>query len=86
MRRPRPGSRTSTAKVVGAASATRWASLRRCVLALFGVAPSEVGTLRERAARIASFCASHALSATGSVPVDAFMLGPPCVGEVQFDG
>ena len=68
-------SKTSTAKTIGAASTTRWASLprwTRCALALFGVATPEAGTLRERAARVASFVASHAPIATGSVPIDAF--------------
>lgn len=67
--------RTSTAKVVGPASATRWASLRRwtrCALALFGVGPAEDGTMRERASRVAAFAASKAPLATGSVPWDAF--------------
>jgi hypothetical protein len=67
-------SRTSTAKTIGAASATRWASLRRwtrCALALFGMAP-ELGTMRERAARIASYVAAHAPIGTGSVSCDAF--------------
>jgi hypothetical protein len=66
---------TSTAKVVGSASATRWASLARwtrCALALFGVRPAEDGTVRERAARVAAFVASKAPLATGSVPWDAF--------------
>ena len=67
--------RTSTAKTIGAASATRWASLprwTRCALALFGLEASAIGTIRERAARIASFVAAHAPIATGSVPRDAF--------------
>lgn len=67
--------RTSTAKTIGAASATRWASLQRwtrCALALFGVEPAAAGTLRERAARVATFVAAHAPIATGSVPHDAY--------------
>lgn len=67
--------RISTARVIGAASATRWASLRRwtrCALALFGVDASASGTVRERAARVAVFVAAHAPIATGSVPLDAF--------------
>lgn len=67
--------RVSTAKNVGAASATRWASLQRwtrCALALFGATPGEFGTLRERAARIATFVAAHAPLTTGPVPYDAF--------------
>lgn len=68
-------SKTSTAKTIGAASATRWASLprwTRCALALFGVATSELGTVRERAARVAIAVASHAPIATTSVTIDAF--------------
>ncbi|MFO0025663.1 MAG: hypothetical protein ACK6DV_25265, partial [Deltaproteobacteria bacterium] len=55
--------RTSTAKTIGAASATRWASLARwtrCALALFGCEPPGLGTVRERATRVAAFVASHA--------------------------
>ncbi len=73
--------RTSTAKVIGAASATRWASLRRwtqCALALFGVATPMSGTMRERAGRIASFVAAHAPIALGPVPLDAFFGAPFC--------
>lgn len=73
--------RTSTAKVIGTASATRWASLRRwtqCALSLFGVATPDVGTMRERAARIASFVAAHAPNALGPVPLDAFFGAPFC--------
>lgn len=68
-------SRTSTSKTVGVASATRWASLRRwtrCALELFGTMPDEVGTLRERASRIATFIASRAPISHGPVPLDAF--------------
>jgi hypothetical protein len=67
--------RSSTAKRVGAASATRWASLlrwTRCALKLFGIATEEFGTHRQRAARITTFVASHAPIATGPVPHDAF--------------
>lgn len=67
--------RTSTAKTVGASSATRWASLRRwtqCALVLFGMAPGEGGTVRQRAARIAAFIASKAPVVAGPVPLDAF--------------
>jgi hypothetical protein len=67
--------RTSMAKRVGAASATRWASLlrwTRCALKLFGIEADQLGTHRERAARIASFVASHAPISGGPVPVDAF--------------
>jgi hypothetical protein len=67
--------RTSTAKTVGASSATRWASLRRWTrraLRLFGVLPGEIGTLRERAAAIASYVAAQAPIALGPVRLDAF--------------
>lgn len=67
--------RTSTATTIGAASATRWASLPRwtqCALALFGIEPPALGTMRDRAARIASFVAAHAPVTAGPVPVDAF--------------
>lgn len=66
---------TSTAKTIGAASATRWASLprwTRCALALFGIEPPAAGTVRARAARVAAFVAAHAPLASGSVPLDAF--------------
>jgi hypothetical protein len=65
----------STAKQIGAASATCWASLRRwtrCALTLFGIPPREVGTIRERAARVAAFVAAHAPITTGPVTHDAF--------------
>lgn len=67
--------RTSTAKTVGASSATRWASLvrwARCAMALFGVEPSDLGRTRDRAARVAAFVAAHAPLPTGAVPADAF--------------
>lgn len=67
--------RSSTVKRVGAASATRWASLlrwTRSALKLFGLEANEPGTHRQRAARIATFVASHAPIATGPVPHDAF--------------
>jgi hypothetical protein len=67
--------RTSTTKVIGDAAPSRWASLprwTRCALALFGTAPPEVGTTRERAARVAAFVASHSPQARGPVPIDAF--------------
>ena len=67
--------RTSTAKTVGASSATRWASLQRwtrCALRLFGVAPGEVGTLRERAAKVTAYVAAQAPTSQGPVAVDAF--------------
>lgn len=67
--------RTSTAKTVGASSATRWASLyrwTRCALGLFGIELPDRATIRESAARVAAFVASHAPLATGAVPADAF--------------
>jgi hypothetical protein len=66
--------RTSTARYVGAAGATRWASLRRWTRrasALFGIAPS-ARTLRACAARVATFVASRAPIASGVVLSDAF--------------
>ncbi len=54
--------RSRMSKTIGVASATHWASLRRwmwCVLALFDMRPNEVGTLREHAAHIVTFTASH---------------------------
>lgn len=78
---PSVRARTSTSKTVGASSVTRWASLRRwtrCALALFGIATPEVGTVRERAARLASFVAAHAPIARGPVPLDAFFGAPFC--------
>ena len=68
-------SKTSTARRVGAASASRWASLRRwtaCARSLFGITRARDGTVRQRAAVVASFVAAHALVSTGSVPLDAF--------------
>jgi hypothetical protein len=67
--------RSSTAKCVGVASATRWASLHRwtsCAVTLFGTAADLSGTVRERAARVATFVASHVPIATGRVTHDAF--------------
>jgi hypothetical protein len=74
---------TSTAKVVGASSATRWASLRRwtrCAPRLFGIAHREQGTLRERAAAVATFVAAHAPVSRGRVSLDAFF-GAACCGS-----
>jgi hypothetical protein len=67
--------RTSTAKAVGASTATRWASLQRwtrCALALFGVELPAQGTLRERAARVASYVAGHSPLPAGPIGADAF--------------
>ncbi len=74
--------RSSTARTVGAASATRWASLGRWVrsaLAIFGVVAGEAGTMRQRAAMIAVYVASKAPLITGPVPFDAFYGGAFCV-------
>jgi hypothetical protein len=76
---------TSTAKVVGASSVTRWASLRRWTrhaLTLFGIAPGERGTLRERAAAVATFVAAHAPISRGRVSLDAFF-GAAFCGQAQ---
>jgi len=67
--------RTSTAKTIGAASATRWASLARwtrCAVSLFGCELPATGTLRERAAAIATFIAAQAPITRGTVALDAF--------------
>lgn len=74
-REPEVRLRTSTAKSVGPASATRWASLRRWTLradVLFGATLKRSGTLRACAASIATFAAAHAPVLAGPVPVDAF--------------
>jgi hypothetical protein len=68
--------RTSAQKTLGACSAGRWASLprwTRCAMALFGIAPGEAGTLRERAAKVAAFVAAHAPISSGRVSQDAFV-------------
>jgi hypothetical protein len=67
--------RTSTAKWVGAAAATRWLSLRRwtgCADRLFGFSPSGAEMVRQRAARVATFVSAHATVPTGVVSHDAF--------------
>lgn len=67
--------RTSTAKTIGPASASRWASLARwtrCAMSLFGCELAATGTLRERAARIATLIATHAPITRGAVALDAF--------------
>lgn len=67
--------RASTAKWVGAAGATRWLSLPRwtaCADRLFGFRPSGTETVRQRAARVATFVSAHAPLQTGSVSHDAF--------------
>lgn len=73
--------RTSTAQTVGASSLDRWASLRRwtrSALRLFGAPLSEHGTVRERAAAVASFVAAHALLPQGPLPADAFCGAAQC--------
>jgi hypothetical protein len=79
VRTPAAGVRaaTSAARARGFASPEQWSSLRRwsaCAPALFG-APVTTGTLRERAAKIAAWLASHAPLPTGVVPADAFFGG-----------
>ncbi len=70
---------TSTARARGPSSPEQWSSLRRWTSrasTIFGAGtPSLEGTLRERAARIATWLASHAPLGTGSVPQDAFYGG-----------
>jgi hypothetical protein len=59
-------------------SATRWASLARltrCALALFGCEPPGLGTVRERAARVAAFVASKD-TAGGVAVFRAQVIGP----------
>lgn len=76
--------RISTARQVGAASATRWASLRRwtrSALRLFGYARDDAGTDRERAAGIAAFVASHAPVSAGPVVRDAFFGASFCSAD-----
>lgn len=73
--------KVSTAKVVGAASATRWRSLHRwtgCALTLFGFSLEKLDTVRAKAQRIATFVAAHAPLSTGSVPLDAFLGAAYC--------
>ena len=60
---------TSAARARGFADPDQWSSLRRwtaCARALFG-APTASGTLRERAAKIAAWLASHTPLAIGVV-------------------
>jgi hypothetical protein len=69
----------STAKARGISAPEKWSSLRRWAAAgarLFGSGlPRSSGTLRERAARLASWLASQAPLPTGAVPEDAFFGG-----------
>lgn len=70
---------TSAAKARGFTSPEQWSSLRRWTSgakSIFGSsAPSTTGSLRERAARLATWLASHAPLASGHVPRDAFFGG-----------
>lgn len=69
----------SAAKARGFASPEQWSSLRRWTSkakSIFGSgAPSSGGSLRERAAAIAAWLASHAPLPSGQVPRDAFYGG-----------
>jgi uncharacterized alpha-E superfamily protein len=71
--------RVSAAKARGFTSPDQWSSLRRWTSqarSIFGAdAPIEGATLRERAARLATWLASHAPLPTGQVPRDAFFGG-----------
>jgi hypothetical protein len=68
---------TATARSVSAPE--QWSSLRRWASGaarIFGPGvPSSSGTLRDRAARLGAWLASHALVATGEVARDAFFGG-----------
>jgi len=70
---------TSSAKARGFSSPEQWSSLRRWTAgakSIFGAsAPTTTGSLRERAARLATWLASHALLPSGQVPRDAFFGG-----------
>lgn len=70
---------TSSAKARGFTSPEQWSSLRRWsskAKSIFGAgAPSTGATLRERAAAIAAWLASHAPLPSGQVPRDAFFGG-----------
>lgn len=62
-------------RVLGATAAAGWASLGRWVRAARKLwprlPPSQAGSLRERAARVVAFLASHALVPSGQRTVDA---------------
>lgn len=65
---------TSAARARGFSAPDQWSALRRWTAratALFG-APAAAGSLRERAAKIAAWLASHAPLGIGVVPTDAF--------------
>ena len=63
----------------GRASPEQWSSLRRwvwCASAIYGAAvPRVLGALRERAAALSAWLASHAPVPTSQVPRDAFSAG-----------
>lgn len=69
----------STAKARGFSAPEQWSSLRRWASGaarIFGAGtPSPVGTLRDRAGRLAAWLASHAPVPTSQVPTDAFFGG-----------
>jgi hypothetical protein len=69
----------SAAKARSVSAPEQWSSLRRWASGaarIFGPGvPSVSGTLRERAARLASWLASQAPLPTGAVPEDAFFGG-----------
>lgn len=69
----------STAKARSISAPEKWSSLRRWAAGaarIFGAgAPASSGTLRDRAARLASWLASQAPLPTGAVPEDAFFGG-----------
>jgi len=69
----------SSSKARGLSSPEQWSSLRRWAARaerIFGFGtPSTGGTLRDRAARIATWLASQAPLPTGQVPRDAFFGG-----------
>ncbi|MCZ7677860.1 MAG: hypothetical protein M5U28_03395 [Sandaracinaceae bacterium] len=71
--------KVSAAKARGFTSPDQWSSLRRWTSrarSIFGAdAPLEGGSLRERAARLATWLASHAPLPTSQVPRDAFFGG-----------
>jgi hypothetical protein len=69
----------STAKARGFSAPEQWSTLRRWAAGaarIFGAdTPSTGGTLRDRAARIATWLTSRAPLPTGQVPRDAFFGG-----------
>jgi hypothetical protein len=71
--------KVSAAKARGFTSPEQWSSLRRWTAqarSIFGAdAPVEGATLRDRAARLATWLASHAPLPSSQVPRDAFFGG-----------